>query len=158
MASRAPVLTLAAFAVLALSACSTTAGAEEAPSGTGGMIEMAISESCIEGSDSQCVSINGTSVVLPTSFEEAGIKDSSVAEDGQNMVDVTFNDEGTKVFQRLTKEAADAGVSVRLVIRIGGELQASVLVLDAMTGDQAQLGFSSEVNAQEMLEQIQAGS
>ena len=149
------MLCLAVLGALALSACS--AAADGAPSGTGGMIELAISEPCTEGSDSRCVSVNGTSILLPSSFEQAGIEESSVSEDGQNMVDLTFNEEGTKVFHALTKEAADAGVSVRLAIRIGGELRAAVVVMNAMTGDQTQIGFSPEVNAQEMLEQIQAG-
>ena len=157
MTSRTPVLALAAFGMLALGACSASAGADVAPTGTGGMIEMAISEPCIDGSNPQCVSVNGTSVLLPSSFEQAGIKESSVTEDGQNMVNVTFNEEGTKVFHALTKEAADAGVSARLVIRIGGELRTSVLVMNAMTGDQTQIGFSPEVEAQDMLDQIQAG-
>lgn len=157
MANRSHGLSLAVVGVLALSACSAVADADEAPSGTGGMIEMAISEPCTAGSDPQCVSVNGTSVLLPSSFEQAGIKQSSVTEDGQNMVDVTFNEEGTKVFHALTKEAADAGDSARLVIRIGGELQAAVLVMNAMTGDQTQIAFAPEFNAQEILEQIQAG-
>lgn len=157
MTSRTPRLSLAVLAVLALSACSAAAGADEASPGTGGVIEMAISETCTDGSDAQCVSVNGTSVLLPSGFEVAGVRDSSVAEDGQNMVDVTFDNDGAEVFHALTEKAVGAGDSARLVIKIGGELQAAVLVMEALTGDQAQIGLSPDVSAKEIVDLIRAG-
>lgn len=156
MSSRSPRITLVVLAVLALSACSTTTDSD-ASSATGGMIEMAVSEACTKGADSECVSVNGTSVLLPFAFEEAGVKDSSIAGNGQDAIDVTFDEDGAKVFHSLTEQAAGAGDSARLVIRIGGELQAAVVVMDALKGDQVQIGLSSDDNAREIIDLIQGG-
>ena len=155
MTARISRLTVAAIVLCALSACSSAGGADEAPSGTGGTIDMAVSDTCTAGSDSKCVFVNGASVLLPSAFQEAGVKDSSVAENGQSAVDVTFNEDGAKIFQALTKQAAGAGDSARLLIRIGDELQAAVHVMEAMKGDQVQIGLSPDESAQDIVDLIQ---
>lgn len=155
MTSRSPAFLLTVLAVLALSACSS--GTDEASSEPGGMIEMAISETCTQPSDSQCVSVNDENVLLPSAFEQAGVKDSSVAENGQNAVDVTFDEDGTDVFHELTETTAEAGDSARLVIRIGGELQAAVVVMEALKGDHVQIALSPDDSAQEIVALIQGG-
>ena len=155
MTSRTPGLSVVILAVLALSACS--AAADEASSGTGGTIELAISETCAERSDSQCVSVNGENVLLPSAFEQAGVEESSVAGDGQNAVDVTFNADGAEILHALTEKAARAGDSARLVISIGGELQAAVVVMEALEGDQVQIALSPHDNVQEIVDLIQGG-
>lgn len=155
MSFRTPMLASAVFAVMALSACSA-AGADEAGSNTGGTIEMAISEVCTDGSDPGCVVVNGTSVELPSAFEQAGVMSSSVVE-GQNAVEVTFDPAGAEILHALTEEAAGAGESTRLVIRIGGELRAAVVVMEALEGDQAQIGLAPEVSAQDIVDLIQGG-
>ena len=157
MTSRTPRLSVVILAVLALSACSAAAGADEASSGTGGTIELAISETCAEGSDSQCVSVNGENVLLPSAFEQAGVEESSVTGGGQNAVDVTFNADGAEVLHALTEKAARAGDSARLVISIGGELQAAVVVMEALEGDQVQIALSPDDNVQEIVDLIQGG-
>lgn len=156
MSSRTPRITLVVLALFALSACSATTDSEASPA-TGGIIEMAVSETCTEGADSECVSVNGANVLLPSAFEQAGVKDSSISDNGQNAIDVTFNKDGTKVFHSLTEQAAGAGDSARLVIKIGGELQAAVTVMDALEGDQVQIGLSSDDDAQEIVDLIQGG-
>jgi hypothetical protein len=83
MSFRTTRLTLAAFMLLALSACSSSAGADGTPSGTVGTIDMAVSDTCIAGSDSQCVLVDGDSVLLPSTFREAGVASFSVAEAGR---------------------------------------------------------------------------
>lgn len=56
---------------------------------------LAISEKCTEVSESQCVSVNGESIVLPSTYEPAGVEAAAVATgDGQSAVDVTFTDDG----------------------------------------------------------------
>ncbi|MGY4858522.1 SecDF P1 head subdomain-containing protein [Cryobacterium sp. AP23] len=142
------------LAVLALSACSGAAGVDEPSSGTGGQIEMTVAETCTEGSDSPCVLVNGQNVLLPDAFEEAGVADSSVAGNGQNAVDVTFTADGAAVLHELTEQAVGAGDQARLVIRIGGELQAAVVVMETLKGDQLQIGLSPDENAQELVDMI----
>ena len=85
------------------------------------------------------------------------MKDSSAAEGGQNAVDVTFDEAGAKVFQTLTKLTAESGESARLVIRIGGELQAAVAVMEAVEDDLVRIGLSSEDNAQDVVDLIEEG-
>ena len=154
MTARTFRLTLAAIALFALSACSAADGTDEGLSGTRGTIDMAVSDTCTAGSDSKCVLVNGQSVMLPSTFQEAGIKDSSVAANGQSAVDVTFNEDGAKIFQSLTKEAAGAGDSARLLIRIGDDLQAAVRVMEALKGDQIQIALSPDESAQAIVDLI----
>ena len=156
MTSRTPMLTSAVIAVVLLSACST-AGADQTPSGTGGTIEMAITDVCAEASDTGCVVVNGTSVVAPTGFEQAGVTSARVADGAQNAVEVTFDQDGAEILHALTEEAAGAGEAVRLVIRIGGELQAAVVVMEALVGDQAQIGLAPDESAQDIVDLIQGG-
>ncbi|MGO1256795.1 hypothetical protein [Microbacterium gubbeenense] len=157
MTSRAPMISLAVLGVFALSACSAAGSSDDASSGETGLIEMAVSETCADEVDSECVSVNGENVLLPTVFEQAGVKDSSAAEGGQNAVDVTFDEAGAKVFQTLTKLTAESGESARLVIRIGGELQAAVAVMEAVEDDLVRIGLSSEDNAQDVVDLIEEG-
>jgi len=155
MSFRTTRLTLAAIMLLALSACSSSAGADETSSGTGGTIDMAVSDTCIAGSDSQCVLVDGDSVLLPSTFREAGVKSSSVAEGGQSAVDVTFTEDGAKVWQELTEEAVGAGDSARLLIKVGGEVQTAVRVMEAMKGDQVQIALGTDESAQDLVDLIQ---
>jgi preprotein translocase subunit SecD len=150
------MLTSTILAVVLLSACST-AGADQAPSDAGGTIEMAITDVCAEALDAGCVVVNGTSVVLPAAFEQAGVTSARVADGEQNAVEVTFDQDGAEILHSLTQEAAGAGESVRLVIRIGGELRAAVVVMEALQGDQAQIGLAPDESAQDIVELIERG-
>jgi len=148
------MLTSAVLAVLMLSACSA-ADADDASPDTGGTIEMAVSEVCTEASDADCVLVNGTSVLLPSAFEQAGVTNARVADGGQNAVEVTFDHSGAEILHTLTADAAEAGEAARLVIRIGGKLQAAVVVMEALEGDQAQIGLAPDENAQDIVDLIQ---
>ena len=158
MTSRTPGLSLAALAVLVLSACSVVGGADDSPPVTGGTIELAVSETCTDVSDPQCVSVDGEHVVLPPAFERAGVEDAAVAEgEGRNAVDVTFSEDGEAVFHALTKKAARAGGSARLVIKIGGEMRAAVAVMQALEGDHLQIVLAPDDSAREVVDLIHGG-
>lgn len=158
MNSRTPWLSLVALVVLVLSSCSAADGAEERSSVTGGAIELAVSETCTDVSDPQCVSVNGVNVVLPSVFERANVEDAAVAAvEGQNAVDVTFSTDGEVVFNTLSDKAVQAGDAARLVMKIGGEIQAAVTVMQALDGNQMQIILSPEESAQEVVDLIRAG-
>jgi hypothetical protein len=155
MTARTSRLTLAALAVLVLSACSAAVGADPTSSASGGTIELAVSETCVEGSSPQCVSVKGENVVVPTTFERAGVKDASVVDnDGNNAVGVTFDDAGAAVLHALTEKAAQAGSSARLVMKIGGELQNAVAVMQALEGDYVQIALAADDSAQDLVDLI----
>lgn len=168
MTARTRKISLAVLAVLALSACSTGVGASETPStnvgtietpsATGGAIELSVAEVCAKGSDPKCVSVKGENVVLPSAFERASVEDATAAEgQGPNTVDVTFTKEGAAVLHTLTEKAARAKDSARLVMKIGGEIQSVVTVMEAVKEDRVQIDFSPDISAQEAIDLIHAG-
>ncbi|TFB54228.1 hypothetical protein [Cryobacterium sp. Sr3] len=86
------------------------------------------------------------------------MKDATIAESkGQNAVDVTFTEDGAIVLNALTVKAVQAGDSARLIIKIGGEIQAAVVVMEAMEGDHVQISVSPDDNAQEIVDLIHKG-
>lgn len=158
MISRTRKISLAALALLALSACSTGVGANEKPSTTGGSIELAVSETCAEGSSPKCVSVKGENVVLPSTFERAAVEKATAAEgQGLNAVDVMFTKEGATVLHALTEKAAQSEGSARLVMKIGGEIQSVVTVIEAIKEDHVQIDFSPNKSAQDAIDLIHAG-
>lgn len=158
MTSRTPRLALVALAVVALSACSSAIGVDETSSAARGTIELAVSETCAEASGPECVSANGESIVLPSVFERAGVKDAAVAEGaGQNVVEVTFDEDGAAVLHSLSEEAAEAGSSARLVIKTGGEIQAAVTVMQKLQSNQLQVAISPDDSAQDFVDLIHGG-
>ena len=159
MTSRTSALSIVAPVMLALSACSASDAAGQTPSTTGGMIELAVSETCADAADPACLSVNGQRVLLPSSFELAEVEDATVAEDsGQNVVGVTFTEDGAEVFHTMTEQAAQAGSSARLVISIGQQMRAAVAVPQAMTGDQVQIILSPDEDAQEVVDLIRGAA
>jgi len=156
MTSRTPRLSLVVLVVLALSGCSSAVGADDGASATGGTIELAVSETCVKSADPQCVVVNGENVVLPSAFERAGVEDATIAE-GQNAVDVTFDKAGAVVFQTLADKAVQGGDSMRLMIKIGGQIQAAVVVMEVSEGDQVQISASPDKSAQELVDLIHKG-
>ena len=158
MTSRLRKFCLVIPVLLALSGCSAAGSANEASSTSGGTIELAVSETCTEGSDPQCVSINGENVILPSTFERAGVEDAAVAEgEGQSAVDVTFNSDGAAVLHTLTEQTAQARDTARLVMKIGDQIKASVTVMEALKGNHIQFILSPDDNAQEVVDLIQGG-
>lgn len=154
MSSRARWFCVAVPVLLVLSGCSAAGNAGTASSTSGGAIELAVSETCAEASNPQCVSVNGENVVLPSAFESAGVANAAVAE-GQHAVGVTFDHGGAAVFHTLTKQTAQAGASARLLIKIGDEIQAAVSVPQAMETDQVQIMISPDASAQKVVRKIQ---
>jgi hypothetical protein len=158
MNSLTPRLVLAALSMLALSACTAHSGEGQTPSATGGAVEVAVAETCAAGSDPKCVLVKGENVVIPSTFERVEVQDVSAAEDqGSNTVDVTFTKDGTKVFHALTEKAAQAGNAERLLLKIGGEVQAVVTVMQAIDNGRVQIDFSPDHSSQEAVDLILAG-
>lgn len=158
MHSRTTRLSLVMLALLVVSACSAGVVADERTSVTGGAIELAVSAACTEGADPKCILVKGENIVLPSAFERAGVEMATAAEgQGPNTVDVTFTKEGSTVLHTLTEEAAGAKDSARMVVKIGGEIQAVVTVMEAVDEGRVQISFSPDVSAQEALGLIQAG-
>jgi len=157
MTSRPPLLAVIALVVVALSGCSAPVGAAETPTDGGGAIELAAAETCTDGSDPECLVIDGESLLLPSAFERAGVEDAVVAAGDQNAVDVTFDADGTLVLQAVTEQVADAGDTARLVIRIDGEVVAAVVVVEALRDDEVQIALSPEDSAQDIVDGLRAG-
>ena len=119
---------------------------------------MAVAKVCVEGTDPKCVSAMDESIMLPSAFERAGVDNATVAEgQGPNTVDVTFTEDGATALHTVTEEAARDGDSVRLVIKIGGEIQAVVSVMQAIVDGRTQISFTPDVSAQEGIDLIRAG-
>jgi hypothetical protein len=156
--SRTPRLSLLVLALSALSACSTDVGADEPPSVTGGAIELAVSETCTEVEEPKCVSVQGEKILLPSAFERANVENATAAEgQGPNTVDVTFTEDGSTVLHTLTEKAAGAKDSARLVVKIGGEIQSVVTVMEAVAEGRVQISFSPNISAQEAVDLIHEG-
>ena len=158
MASRTPRFSLVVLSVLALSACSAGVGVDGTSSVTGGAIELAVSDTCGGETDSRCLAVNGQNIILPSTFERAGVENAAVAQgDGQNAVDVTFTESGAAVLQALTEKAAHSGDTARLVMKIDGEIRAAVAVMQALEGDYLLIHLSPEDNAQEVVDALHGG-
>jgi hypothetical protein len=154
MTSRSRALCLLVPVVLALSACSTLGGTGETLSPGEGAIDFALSETCAGKAGLDCVSVNGESVVRPSTFERAGVEAAAIAEGkGQNAVDVTFTEDGAAVLHTLTAQAA--GSTMRLVMKAGDEMMAAVVVAEALDGKQLQIILAPDDNAQEVIRLIQ---
>ena len=148
-------LSLIVLVALLLSGCSAAVQSGQSAESSGGAVELAVSETCSEGSDPQCVSVDGQYIVGPSAFESATVEDAAVAEsDGQNAVDVTFTDDGTAVFNSLTEEAAQAGKDARLVVKIGDEIRAAVTVKESLIGDSVTIVLSPDDSAQTVVDLI----
>ena len=158
MNTRTRGLSLLILIALALGGCSTAVEPGLTSETPGGTIELAVSETCVEGSDSQCVSVQGQYIVSPAVFKTATIEDAVASErDGQNTVDVTFTDDGAAIVNSLTAEAVQAGGEARLVMRIGDEIRAAVTVAEPLTGDSLTIALSPDDSAQEVVDLINKG-
>jgi hypothetical protein len=161
MTSRIHRVSLLLVALVALSGCAAEGGTDDVdvPAATpGGAIELAVSETCVEGSDPDCVVFNDQYVLKPTAFERATVEDAVVADaGGQNAVDVTFTDEGAVVLNALTEEAAGAGESARVVMKIGAEIRSAVFVTEPLIGNQIMIALSPDDNAQETVYLLNGG-
>ncbi|MEP7764385.1 hypothetical protein [Sanguibacter sp. 25GB23B1] len=148
-------LSLLALVALAVGGCSAGVESGQTSEASGGTIELAVSETCAEGSDPQCVPIDGQYVMSPAAFESATVDEAAVAKnEGQNAVDLTFTDDGAAVLKSLTEEAVQDGGDARLVLRIGDEIRSAVAVPEPVMGDAVTIPLSSADSAQEVVDMI----
>ncbi|MCW4464745.1 hypothetical protein OK351_04395 [Glutamicibacter sp. MNS18] len=149
-----PVL---ALLMVGLSSCSAS-GVDATGTGSAGVLELAVAETCADGSAPECVPVNGEHLVLPPSFEQAGVRDATVAEgQGTATIEVIFTEDGGRILQDLSSQAVESGDSSRLAIKVGDEIRASVVVMDVIKENRVQMSFGSEESAQEILELIHDG-
>ncbi|GAA1212386.1 SecDF P1 head subdomain-containing protein [Rhodoglobus aureus] len=155
MSSEKRRFSLLLVAVLALSGCAAAADADadEPTTTSGGTLELAVSETCVEGSDPECILVNDGYILRPSVFERATVETAEVSE-SQSGVDVTFTDEGAAVLHTLTENAAEAGSDARLVIAIGGEIHSTTFVAEPLTGNQVLIALPPEEDAQETADLI----
>ena len=153
MIFRARRLALVGLCALLLSGCSAAVDPDASPASAGGMIELAVSEACVDGSDPQCTAIGGDYVVLPSAFVQAAVRDAVVSDSPQqNAVEVTFTSDGAAVLNDLTNEAVQGGSESRLLFKIGGDVVAAVLVMEAVDGDQVTIALSPEEDPQQVVD------
>lgn len=143
--------------LVAMSGCSAGDGPGETAPATAGGVEMAVSQTCTSGSAPECISVNGEYVMIVESdFVHAGVEKAEAVADGNtNGVDVKFDDDGTKVFQTLTAEAAESGGTARLVIKAGDKVLSAVSVLEALQGDTVMIALPPDANPDELVGMIQ---
>lgn len=157
MGSQVCRLSAVGLLILAMSGCSAGDGSGESgpPAGEGG-IEMAVSQTCTSGSAPECVSVNGEYVmIIEADFVHAGVETAEAVSDGTtDAVDVTFDEDGAKVFEALTAEAAESAGTARLVIKVGEEVLSAVTVVEPMQGDTAVIALPPGADPDELAEVI----
>ncbi|MCP2638472.1 hypothetical protein K0817_018110 [Microbacterium sp. HD4P20] len=155
MSLRAHRLALVVVSSLALCGCSAATNREATPPSAEGVIELAVSETCIEGSDPQCTAVGGDHVIVPSEFKRAAVEDAVVSDSQeQNAVDVTFTSEGAAVVNELTSRAAQTGGESRLLFKIGEEVRAAVVVMEPLDGDRVTIALSPEEDPLEVVDLI----
>lgn len=155
MTFRTRRLALVVLVSMGLCGCSAATDTDQSQTPDGGLIELAVSETCAEGSDPQCTAVGGEWVILPTTFEKAAVDDAAVSDTAQrNAVDVTFSAEGASVLNSLTDQAARAGAEARLVFKVGDELLAAVAVMEALDGDQVTIALAPDDDPQQIVDLI----
>lgn len=153
MIFRARHLALVGLCALLLPGCSAAVDPDATPAFVGGMMELAVSETCVEGSDPQCTAVGSDYVVLPSAFEQAAVQDAVVSDSPQqNAVEVTFTSEGAAVLNDLTNEAVQGGSESRLLLKIGDDVVAAVVVMEALDGDQVTIALSPEEDPQQVVD------
>ncbi len=151
-------LAMIALVMLVLTGCSPAVDANQTPEPIAGAIELAMSQTCDEGSDAQCVSVNDGYVLQPAAFERATVEQASVADNaGQNAVTVTFTEEGAAIIAALTEQASDAGSDARLVMKIGDEIRAAVEVMQPITDNSVMIALAPDDSAQDVVDLITNG-
>ena len=165
MNTRTAWVSLAAVMMLALSACTATGETAtgdtvEQPATSGGAIELAVSESCEQGSSDDCIALGDSFIVLPTDFERAEIASAEAIESDDSAspgVAVTFTNDGAAVLESLSATAASA--SSRLVVKVSEEIISAPMVAEPLTGNYLRIVLSPEtgLDADEVVALIQAG-
>lgn len=63
-----------------------------------------------------------------------------------------FTPEGAEVFNTLTERAAQAGPDARLVIKIGADVRAAVVVMEGLHGAEVTIALSPDEDPQQMVD------
>ncbi len=114
---------------------------------------LALSETCTEGSDPQCIAVGDNHVMRPSTFERAPVADAAAGEgQRQDAVDITFTAEGAAVLHDLTGQAAKAGSDSRLLLKAGGEIIGATVVMEALLGDRITVALPPERTALEVID------
>jgi hypothetical protein len=142
--------------LLAMSGCAAEVAEDEKAPTTGGGIEMAVSQTCDSGSLPECISVNGEYVmVVPSDFVRAGVEDAVAVANGEtSAVDVKFDSGGATVFQTSTAEAAQAGETARLVMKVGDTVLSAVAVPEALQSDSVLVALPPDASADELVDSI----
>ncbi|MBZ2195771.1 hypothetical protein [Occultella gossypii] len=149
--------------VLVVSACSAGGtGDGPTPTPTGGAVELAVAQACTAGSGADCVPVNGEHVeVSAAEFSRAGVAEATAVPDAGegDAVDLTFDPDGAAVLQELSAQAAGAGETARLVIRVGETLVSAAAVpepLEEAAGN-VRIALPDGTSAADVVEEIRAG-
>src|SRR5690625_42584 len=136
------------------------AGIDEAASLSGGTIELAVSQTCTGGSESECMLVNDEPVTIdPSQFVSAGVEEAYVAYDGASseVVHVKFDDQGTSSLQSISAQVAEVGEEGRLVVKVGEEVLSAIRVPAAISGSDVQIELHEDTTAVSVLELIRGG-
>ncbi|QWT25136.1 hypothetical protein KPL76_07280 [Subtercola sp. PAMC28395] len=155
MSFRTARLSVAFVAVLVLSGCASGTSPDASSSPGHARIGLAVSAACVAGSSTECVSVRGEGVLAPSSYEDAGVHDATVVENGgQTTVQVTFTDDGAAVLNTLTKQAVQAGSGARLILEVGGEIVGAPAVMEPIEGREVSIIVAPEDDAQTLVRSI----
>ncbi|MBI9115601.1 hypothetical protein [Sanguibacter suaedae] len=147
--------TLLVIVAAALGGCAAEEEPDQTPGAPSGTVGLAVSVTCDEGSDPLCVPIGDQHVMSPAGYQAVPVDDAAVAErDGQNSVALTFTEDGADALTALTEEAAEAGDSARLVMRVGDEIRSAVEVPGPVDGNTLTIALPPDESAQEVVDLI----
>lgn len=135
---------------LFLCGCSAAVKAEKSSGPIRGVIEVAVTERCADGSDSQCIAVGGEYVALPASFEKVTVTSASVSAEQPNAVDVTLTSQGATTLGDISERAAQGGEKSRLLIKIGKDALAAVIPMASFTRKHVTIALSPESDARKM--------
>ncbi|MBM7473181.1 hypothetical protein [Subtercola frigoramans] len=155
MTFRTGRLSVVVFAVVLLTACAGGTSPRASSSVGHARIGLAVSKECVAGSSTECVSVRGEGVLTPSNYENAGVQDATVIEDGgQSTVHVTFTDDGATVLNTLTKQAVQAGSGARLILEVGGKIVGTPAVMEPIEDREVSIIVAREDNAQTLVDSI----
>lgn len=155
MMNRTSKVAVVIIASLGLAGCTVPSDSDTESSPAEGSIELAVTETCGESSDAQCIGIGQESVIRPAEFDVAPVAEVEVSDDSQqNAVDITLTEEGSRVVTDLTGEASEQGDDTRLVMKVGGEIIAAVRVEETLVGEDLTISLAPDQDPQDIVELI----
>ncbi|RFA06782.1 hypothetical protein B7R21_18585 [Subtercola boreus] len=99
--------------------------------------------------------MNGENIAVPAAYESADVQEADVIESGgQGSVHVTFTDEGGKVLNSVTTQAAQAADGARLVMKAGDAIIGAPVALTALESSEVSIAVPQGNNAQDLRDAI----